>query len=404
MSVEAGPDRLAAWCGWCLAALLAVTPLMAWLGPLSYAPLAAIVGLLAAPAWRVDEEDRPLTIALLVLVIWACGSYVWSPYRPEDIEGATAVKLALQAPIYWALICAARRASPASRTWGLRLLAWGMAILGLVMLIEALTGAGIYREFRTLLNDPIRPDLARKNVAKGGVMLAILWAPAALAGWRVDRAGWLAAPMLAGLLASGVAFGADAPILGFAAGLVAGLGVLALPRNAPRALAVVAGLFFLLTPTLMDRFRAMGGFDALQKRVEASWSQRIGYWGHAVDWIGDHPMRGWGLDASRMFSPGIHLHPHDAALQIWLELGLIGAVAAAVFWAVLFVRMSSPKRDLATAVGATVAVAYLVFAAVSFGVWQEWWLALGAIAAAACLELRRQAQTPASGRTSTITP
>ncbi len=39
---------------------------------------------------------------------------------------------------------------------------------------------------------------------------------------------------------------------------------------------------------------------------------------HAVDWIADKPLQGWGLDASRMFGPGIVLHPHDAALQVWL--------------------------------------------------------------------------------------
>ena len=35
------------------------------------------------------------------------------------------------------------------------------------------------------------------------------------------------------------------------------------------------------------------------------------------------------------------------------------------------------------------ASAYLVMGAVSFGVWQEWWLAVGALAATACLALQR---------------
>ena len=128
-------------------------------------------------------------------------------------------------------------------------------------------------------------------------------------------------------------------------------------------------------------------------RVELSWSMRLGYWRHAVDWIGDHPFRGWGLDASRMFGPGITLHPHNGALQVWLELGLIGAMAAAVFFAVVLARQARAARDPAAAAAVAAASAYLVMGAVSFGVWQEWWLAAGALAAAACLALQSPSVT-----------
>jgi O-antigen ligase len=136
--------------------------------------------------------------------------------------------------------------------------------------------------------------------------------------------------------------------------------------------------------------RRLGWYDRLAADVSLSWSQRMGYWRHAQDWIGDHPLRGWGLDASRMFAPGIRLHPHDAALQIWLELGLIGAVAAAVLWVAILAGLSRPRPDAAVAAGAGCAMAYLTFNAVSFGVWQEWYLALGALACAVCAALMRQ--------------
>ena len=80
-----------------------------------------------------------------------------------------------------------------------------------------------------------------------------------------------------------------------------------------------------------------------------------------------------------MFAPGIKLHPHDGALQIWLELGAVGAVAAAVFWGVTLLRLSRPVRDAANAATAACAAVYLLFGALNFGLWQEWWLALGAL-------------------------
>ena len=41
------------------------------------------------------------------------------------------------------------------------------------------------------------------------------------------------------------------------------------------------------------------------------------------------------------------------------------------------------------AVCAATAASYLTVGALSFGVWQEWWLALGALAFAACAVLAR---------------
>ena len=87
------------------------------------------------------------------------------------------------------------------------------------------------------------------------------------------------------------------------------------------------------------------------------------------------------MDASRVL-PGVPLHPHDAALQLWVELGLVGVALAAVFWAYLLSRIDRyvvADRDLAGAAGGS-AGAYLTIGALSFGIWQEWWLALGALA------------------------
>jgi hypothetical protein len=40
------------------------------------------------------------------------------------------------------------------------------------MVVEALTGAGIYRALRDAIHDPIRPDLGIKNVAQALFILA----------------------------------------------------------------------------------------------------------------------------------------------------------------------------------------------------------------------------------------
>ncbi|MFM8377108.1 MAG: hypothetical protein ACKN9P_13810 [Phenylobacterium sp.] len=72
-----------------------------------------------------------------------------------------------------------------------------------------------------------------------------------------------------------------------------------------------------------------------------------------------------------------------------MELGLIGAVAAAIVWASILAGLSRPVRTPAAAAAAATAAIYLAFGAVSFGVWQEWWLALGALSALACILVLR---------------
>jgi len=401
-------DPFGAWCGGCLVFAFAVAPLLAWLAPLGFAPLAGIVGALCLPTLVISEEDRPGYLAVLVALIWAAGSTVWSPYRHEP-WGSAAIKLVAEAGFYFAVVCAARRADSATRTLALRVLAWGTAALGLVMVVEALTGAALYLTLRDLMADPIRPDLGRKNAAQALFVLALFWPAATLAAARTVQAWWLAVPMLAGLVVGSVLLGYDAPIIALVASVAAGLAVWRWPIWAPRVLGALAATYFLFMPAVMWALEATGAFATLKADVPLSWSQRLGYWGHATGWIADHPLRGWGLDASRMFSPGIQLHPHDAALQIWLELGLIGAMAAAVFWAALFVRMSRPARDPAVAAGVASGVAYLVFAAVSFGVWQEWWLALGGLTAAGVAAVIRQpvaapgpGKSPATRKPSTL--
>lgn len=379
-AAAAASDRLAVWCGWVLVGAAALVPLLAWLGPLGFAPLMGLVGLLCLPALRITDEDRPVAVVLLAGLVWAGMASAWSVWKPDAVEESVALKLALQLPLYWAAWCAARRADPALRRLALTVLAWGLALLGVIYLVEAATGGAVYQALRAAIGDPTRPDLARKNLAQGSFAVALLWPLAAAGGIRAGWPWWLGLPMALGAWLMAFLFHSDAPVIAVGLSLLVGVLAWSFPRSAPRALAVAAAGFFLLTPAVMLGLRSLGRGMGIEVAAPESWAQRLGYWSHAVDAIAHHPFRGWGLDASRAFSPNIVLHPHNGALQAWLELGAVGAVGAALVWAFLLRRLSREAPDLAAAAGCAAAVAYLLFAAVNFGLWQEWWLALGALA------------------------
>lgn len=367
----------AIWCGWVLVGAAALTPLLAWLGPLGFAPLLGLAGLLCLGPLRIGPREAPLAVALLAGVAWAAFSTFWSAHRPSELEDSVALKLLLQLPLYWAAWVAARRADPALRRLALRIFAWGLAAYGALLLVEAFTGAAIYRGLRELINDPIRPDLGRKNVAQGSFVLALLWPVVAVGGYRAGAPAWLAAPMALGTLLLAHNFGSDAPVLAVGLAVLVGALVWIWPRRAPKGLALGAAGLMIAMPLLILAMLQLG----LGRGLPESWEQRVGYWGYAIARIADHPFRGWGLDASRAFSPHIQLHPHNGPLQVWLELGMVGAAVAALAWAFVFRRLARDARSLTAAATAGSASVYLLFGVVSFGVWQEWWLALAALTA-----------------------
>ena len=387
-----GRDRLGVWCGWVLVVAAVLIPPLGYLGPLAYAPLLGLVGLLCVPAVRIADEDRPAALLLFAALIWAAATSTWSPYHPTKPGNSTILKLAFELPLYWSAVAGARRADAALRARALHILAFGCAAFGLVLLSEAFTRGALYKALHVYYQ-PIRPDLAESNVGHATQVLGPLW-PLAACGAPKRLRPWLALPMFAGTAAAGFAFGYDATVVSVVLTPLAAILVWRWPRAAPRLMSGVAVALFLGTPAAVWATRRFLDYAAIQQALPKTDAMRMGYWSHAIDWIRLRPVQGWGLEASRMFGPGIVMHPHNNPLQIWLELGLVGAVTAAAFWGVTLARLARPAPSLAAAATAACAAAYILFG-VNFGVWEEWWLAVGGlIAVMAVMNARAEADAP----------
>jgi hypothetical protein len=371
-------DPLGVWCGWVLIGAAVLIPILGWLAPLGFTALLALVGLLCLPAMRIADQDRPAAMILFAALIWAAVSTTWSPYHPSKLGNSTILKLAFELPLFLSAISAARRADPVLRTRALHVLAWGCAAYGLALIEEAVTRGAIYKALHASY-EQIRDDLAESHVGHSSQVLALIWPLAACGGPRRWRP-WLALAMLVGTGAAALAFGYDEPMISLLLAPLTALMVWRWPDRAPKLVAVAAAVLFLAMPLLVWAVRHFFDYEAIRDALPKTDSMRMGYWSHAIDWIRLRPVQGWGLDASRSFGPGIVLHPHNSPLQVWLELGGIGAVAGAAFWAVALTRLSRPTPSLSAAATVACAAVYLL-SGVNFGVWQDWWLALGALIA-----------------------
>lgn len=387
------PARRTPWLNGVALFVVVMTPLLAYLAPLGFAPLLALAGLLVLPGLRLTRGAAPPLLILVVMAVWAAISLSWSPAAIDvsklkgygDLESLTAMKLFLQVATYGAAVVGLRGLSDAGARRAATVLAYGVVALALVAALDSLSGAAVYQRLHALTGEAIRPDLAMVKVSLSTYILALLFWPAALVLSRLSRRGLIGLLVLATVVTSKIC-SSDACLVALAAGGAVWAMVYLAGRNGAKVLVGLVAAPFVLAPLAVLVAVETGFIAWLHKMVPASWDMRLNIWTFAADHIQNHPFRGWGLDASRTFGPAIPLHTHNAQLQLWLELGAIGAALAGVFFCWLaygVVRISERSRaEAAMAAGAL--VSYLVIGALSFGVWQEWWLALGALTVIAC--------------------
>nr|WP_295108682.1 O-antigen ligase family protein [uncultured Caulobacter sp.] len=383
------------WLGGLAVFLMAMTPLVGYLAPLGSATVLTLVGLLATPGLARSRPPVLPMFALLLLVLWAVISLAWSPAAPhwgdfkrsKDLEDLTILKLVLEVGLYATAYAALGGMSTRSARLASRVMAVGVILLALLTFLDGLSKGVVYMALRQLSGDPVKPDIAVVKVSMGTYTMVLLFWPVVrlLDAWKFPGRNILIALTALMILIGAHLTGADAPIAAMLLAGVAWLGVRLIGKPFVRAMIPIVSAIFIFAPMAILWAVRSGLFAWLHVLAPPSWDARLNIWAYAANLTVDHALRGWGFDAARTFL-GIPLHTHNAALQLWLELGSVGAALAAAFFAWILYRIvgqtEENRRDGAMA--AATLTAFLVIGGVSFGVWQEWWLALGVIAAIAC--------------------
>lgn len=136
-----------------------------------------------------------------------------------------------------------------------------------------------------------------------------------------------------------------------------------------------------LSQFMFSHFSTSVAFDAWMQDAFAA--SRMEIWDFVSKYALQRPFYGFGLEATSFVpSFGDHfrfhdnvsvLHPHNFAVQLWMEFGLIGAVFGSAFlsYIVYRIHLFSPA---AARVPVSNFLALLIAAAISYGLWQSWWL------------------------------
>jgi O-antigen ligase len=391
-------QRIAAWSEAGLdAAALLFFPLLVVL-PRGIAALVSAAGLCAAGLVLSAGRSRPTSILAIAtmllgcLLLWGTASALWSvnPVRSlvvaARLAGLFTVGLGLAAGA--GLVAAPRRLT--------FLLLIGMA-LGIAMVaIELATGGGL----NSLVSDrAYRPT--QLNQASISFALLVLPASALLISLGQTIFATLLAAVTAVMVYELAGTAAKAVLL---AGVAMSLLLYrARPLVAGVALAVSVAAI-VAAPLTFARLERLPGLGETADSFKISAGHRLLIWSFAGDRIAERPVTGWGLDASRAIpggddpirpgEPWMPLHPHNAPLQVWLELGAPGAalfaLLAAILWGAL-ARVDWPPL-FAAAAGASLTAAFIGCFA-TYGMWQEWWLGTLSFSLFLVLVMARVAKT-----------
>lgn len=373
------PEAGSPYASWVFLALIAITPLTAYLWPFGLAAFTPIAAIVLIPLFRASKPSL-VWAALLLFLVWALIATVWSPVFAShgpvedyaDAESQTWGKLAMNAGLYAVLVGIAARLPTLTMRRLATVFMIGATALGAVLLLEGLWGARLYHMLTQASGDAMRPDLERRNVAQGTYTLTLMYWPAAVLLWRRGWKGAVAV-LTAAAVGAPILLHAWSPVAALLLGGIVFWVAMRFGRPAGPVLGATVAAVILLAPWVV--LGASGLFDWAGERLGASWAARLDIWSFTAEQTLEHPVIGWGLDASRAFQPFM-LHPHSAPLQVWLELGLVGAALFAGAWfAITRVASRFGPQGLAAA------AAYFTIGALSFGVWQEWWLGLGALTA-----------------------
>jgi O-antigen ligase len=326
----------------------------------------------------VEAFSTPLGAAVLAFLAWSAASTAWSPSPPRAVTALGEFVLPLAAAFILSLTLPQRMDSRS-----VLLLAGGVILAAMLMLADLATGLAIRRAagMRADLFVLNRPALTLLVLLPVGIWLLVR-----------DRRRWLTVVMAVIVAAAILQSVSGAAKFGLFALFATG-GMTLLARRAGLALVGGSLLAALAIAPVMGEIAERALPDPVFHALARAHAQdRVDIWRSFGAVLRQQPIVGAGLGAtSRMgeapvaeqvapdFATLLAVgHPHNAALQIWVELGVIGAFLGALVAALLLRGMAGLGRAELAAATALLA-AGLADSLVGQGAWQGWWpAAIGA--------------------------
>lgn len=380
-------------------------------------PLLAILGILAIPLLFKRLPGLSLDVLMFILfILWAVFTSLWSAGAAGQVltvdvaNGiyaleAPSVRIALSALVcgyaYWSLHHV-KLHKYGSAVWAARI---GLGIQAILFLAWIFLWDLVLAYGRSQSSDyHLEQNLIRIvniSVVMVPLFVALIPVKSALAKGAVFIIAMTGMAVLA--RREGIdSLAAQLSIIGVSGAVLMGL---LLGRQIYRVLGYITAGLILTMPGLA--YGALRFLKTARDSLPLSAQARLDSYAYVLDKIRQKIFLGWGIDASKSWDE-THLitlpdgrmvdyaivpgHPHNAALHVWAETGVVGAFLLALFAAFLgerLARTSSRSREIAST-GAGIWVGALVLALLSYSLWNDAFWASIVISASGVLALSRK--------------
>jgi exopolysaccharide production protein ExoQ len=160
---------------------------------------------------------------------------------------------------------------------------------------------------------------------------------------------------------------------------------------------IISTLFIMSLPFMIGTYLTSERIHQVNEKIHVfSHIHRLYTWQNISQKIEKKWVLGYGLDTSRhetvggemknwpltkhngerifIYTKAIPMHPHNAPLQWWLELGIIGALLGAFinYQCLGYIRSLQDHMKAALTLGLFINVSFIAY--VNLGFWQNWWL------------------------------
>lgn len=363
--------------------------------PAAFALLASIGFYLKTKTWPLI--DWPLTSWILLLILVMLESVSWSIAPDESLSRAAKIAplLFFSLPLFSLM----QQSPDTTRSLIKSIFPFPLIIMGTILFIELNFDFPAYRFFENIPEDvKVRKFILNKYVSTF-MLLAPFGILFSIQNKRLTHALLIFILMALNFFVTESQSSQLAVIVMF----LSILGLIAL-RKAALYLALALTLFvFILIPWISPiAFDAVA--DSLNERGSisnaASSSSRLENWDFISRKILEKPVTGFGMDATRnmvfdteqrFFKKDTILHPHNIALQFWIEFGIFGVIWACGFLIFLYRRMTNLPFEK-TFLPFCILSALMVFLMVSWSVWAGWLVGL-TLTVGALLSLATESRT-----------
>lgn len=372
-----------------------------------------------------SASGTPLGVALTLVVTYMTIASLWSP--SPDYALFKVMRLAFLVGAGVVLIAAAYQLSfPQLKRASFALYAVFAATV-ILYVIEVGSGAAISIWLNDLAvptvdDDPayIDRDLAVAHlqstaltkINRGGVFLAILCWPIAMLASQQFKSKYVGMAVIGITFLLSLFLQISAAPLAIAVGAIVFLFTYSAGRKGLQFFFASVACAVVVAPIVagsLDRPEALGLDPQTSDR---SILHRIEIYRYVAHKTADRPLFGHGFSASRFLgkeAPEFHiadrevvgasstslipLHTHNLALQVWLELGAVGAgLLAFMLVAIGQYLTRHPRNNLTLAMYGAASATILTFSAITFGAWQYHWVSAMLICVAALVVADRLLQ------------